>query len=63
MQAQNTGVTVQVIDWKNGDAPEVAIEFKDLDQMLTINAASARELAFLLLKCADFIEPPFQDVD
>ena len=57
MESQ-TGIEVQVVDWNNG-AREVAIHFKDLGQMLTLNAEGARSLAFLLMECADFIEPPF----
>jgi hypothetical protein len=53
-----TGIEVQVIDWKEGPR-EVAIHFKDLGQLLTLNADGARNLAFLLMECADFIEPPF----
>ena len=55
-----TGIEVQVVDWNTG-AREVAIHFKDLGQLLTINAEGARSLAFLLMECADFIEPPFTD--
>jgi len=55
-----TGIEVQVVDWNNG-AREVAVHFKDLGQMLTLNAEGARSLAFLLMECADFIEPPFTD--
>lgn len=53
-----TGIEVQVVDWNTG-AREVAIHFKDLGQLLTLNAEGARALAFLLMECADFIEPPF----
>jgi hypothetical protein len=57
-----TGIEVQVIDWKNGPR-EVAVHFKDLGQLLTLNADGARNLAFLLMECADFIEPPFNNTD
>jgi hypothetical protein len=53
-----TGIEVQVVDWNTG-AREVAIHFKDLGQLLTLDAEGARSLAFLLMECADFIEPPF----
>jgi hypothetical protein len=53
-----TGIEVQVVDWNNG-AREVAIHFKDFGQLLTLNANGARNLAFMLMECADFIEPPF----
>jgi hypothetical protein len=55
-----TGIEVNVVDWNNG-AREVAVHFKDLGQMLTLNAEGARSLAFCLMECADFIEPPFTD--
>ena len=55
-----TGIAVQVVDWNTG-AREVALHFKDLGQLLTLNAEGARNLAFLLMECADFIEPPFSD--
>jgi hypothetical protein len=54
-----TGVEVSVIDWKNGEPYQVAVHFKDLGQMLTLSADGARSLAFLLMECADFVEPPF----
>ena len=54
----NTGIEVSVVDWNNGSR-EVAIHFKDFGQMLTLNAEGARNMAFLLMECADFIEPPF----
>ena len=58
MEETPTGIEVQVVDWNTG-AREVAIHFKDLGQLLTLNADGARNLAFLLMECADFIEPPF----
>lgn len=53
-----TGIEVQVVDWNTG-AREVAIHFRDLGQLVTLNAEGARSLAFLLMECADFIKPPF----
>ena len=58
--AAQTGIEVNVVDW-DGSGQEVAIHFKDLGQLLTLNAEGARSLAFLLMECADFIEPPFKD--
>ena len=60
MAESQTGIEVNVVDWNNG-AREVAVHFKDLGQMLTLNAEGARSLAFCLMECADFIEPPFTD--
>ena len=40
---------------------DVAICFLDFDQMITFSAEHSRELAFLLMECADFIDPPFAD--
>ena len=57
--AAQTGIEVNVVDW-DGSGQEVAIHFKDLGQLLTLNAEGARSLAFLLMECADFIEPPFK---
>jgi hypothetical protein len=54
-----TGIEVNVVDCNNARA--VAIHFKDLGQMLIINAESARILSFCLMECADFIEPPFTE--
>jgi hypothetical protein len=58
---KKTGIEVNVVDWKDGNPREVAIHFRDFDQMITMNAEGARSLAFLLVECADFIEPPFVD--
>lgn len=57
MESQ-TGIEVTVIEWKNGER-EIAIHLKDLEKLVTISAASARDLSFLLMECADFINPPF----
>jgi hypothetical protein len=53
-----TGVQVKVIQWTDG-REEIALHIYDLDQMVTFSAESARHLAFLLMECADHIEPPF----
>lgn len=58
--SSRTGIEVNVIDWNNGSR-EVAIHFKDLNQMVTLNAESARNLSFVLMECADFLEPPFTE--
>ena len=60
---KNTGIEVQVVNWHNGEPQEVAIHFIDLDKMLTLTPEAARNFAFCLMQCADFIEPPFQDLD
>jgi len=52
-------VEINVIDWKNGEPREVSISFPDLNQMLTISAEGARSMAFMLMQCADYIDPPF----
>lgn len=51
-------VEINVVDWKNG-VREVSLHFPDFDQMLTISPEGARYMAFRLMECADFIEPPF----
>ena len=53
-------IEINVIDWKNGQR-HVAIFIPELDQMVAITAESARTMAFHLMECADFIEPPFKD--
>lgn len=63
MTYKNTGVEVQVVNWHNGEPQEVAIHFIDLNKMLTFSAEGARHFAFCLMQCADFIEPPFQDLE
>jgi len=55
------GIAINVIDWKDGREPEVALLILDSDQMVTISAESARLMAFSLMTCADIIEPPFVD--
>ena len=60
MADKPTGIEVQVIDWKNGSR-EVAIYFRDFNQMLTLNPEGARRMAFILMECADYLEPPFAE--
>ena len=55
---QKKRVEINVIDWKNGTR-DVALFFPDFDQMLAIPAEGARYMAFRLMECADFIDPPF----
>jgi hypothetical protein len=55
-----TGIEVQVISWNDGSR-DVAIYFRDFNQMLTLNPDGARRMAFLLMECADFLEPPFAE--
>lgn len=61
MSSAKTGIEVNVIQWNNGTPREVAITFHDLDQMVTIKPDDARTLAFLLMECADHIQPPFEE--
>lgn len=58
MSEQKSGIEVQVIDWGDGRR-EVAIHFMDFNQMLTLDPEGARNFAFRLMECADFLEPPF----
>ena len=60
MAEKPTGIEVQVVSWNDGSR-DVAIYFCDFNQMLTLNPDGARRMAFLLMECADFLEPPFGD--
>ena len=60
MAESQTGIEVNVVDWNNGKR-EVCVHFKDLGQLVSLNAEGARAMAFCLMECADFIEPPFTD--
>lgn len=53
-----TGIEVNVIDWNDGNR-QVAVNFLDFNQMITFTAEGARNFAFRLMECADFLEPPF----
>ncbi len=55
----SSGVQVNVLEWKDGTR-EVGVYLKAFDQMISVDANGARNLAFLLMECADFIEPPFE---
>jgi hypothetical protein len=57
---QTTGISIKVLDWKDGHK-DIALYFEDFDQMVTLSPTNAKEMAFLLVQCADFIEPPFGD--
>lgn len=56
----STGIEVKVIDWKNGKR-EIAVHLVNHDIMLTLDTSVARDFAFMLMECADFIQPPFGD--
>ena len=57
--SDRSGVEINVVDWDDGEGQEVAIQLKDLNQLMTISADGARQMAFMLMECADFIDPPF----
>jgi hypothetical protein len=54
-------IEINVVDWKNGSGQEVSILFRDINHMITISSESAKTLAFMLMECADFIDPPFKN--
>ena len=60
-QEHKSGIEIKVIDWANGDGQEIAVHFLDLNQMITLSPEGARNFAFRLMECADFVEPPFTD--
>lgn len=55
-----TGLEVNVVQWQDGRR-EVAINFKDFNQLITLDAEGAKHLAFMLMECADFLQPPFSE--
>jgi len=57
-----TGLEIKIIEWPD-QSRHVAVHFLVIDQMVTMNAESAKHLAFLLMQCADFIDPPFSDAN
>lgn len=56
---ESTDIEIHVIKYHNGSPQQVALYFKSLDQLITVDPDSARSLAFCLMECADFIQPPF----
>jgi hypothetical protein len=54
------GIAVNVIQTSSG-RQAVAISMPDFDQMLVLTPESSRDLAFLLVRCADYINPPFAE--
>jgi hypothetical protein len=56
-----SGIEIKVIDWADGNEREIAVHFLDLNQMITLSPEGARNFAFRLMECADFVEPPFTD--
>jgi hypothetical protein len=60
VQEQKSGIEVNVVDWGDGRR-NVAVYLVDLNQMVVMDATSARTFAFSLMECADFLEPPFSE--
>jgi hypothetical protein len=57
---EKSRIQINVIDWGKGNR-NVAVYFVDLNQMVTMEAESARTFAFALMECADYLEPPFAE--
>jgi hypothetical protein len=54
-----SGIEVSVIDYQGRRS--IACTLYDLNQMVLLTPQAAKEMAFLLVKCADFVEPPFDE--
>lgn len=59
MNEIRTGININVVEETDGTR-NVAIHFHDLQRMVVITPESARQIAFLLMECADFVNPPFE---
>ena len=57
-----TGLEIKVIE-RVDKSRFVAIHFLAIDQTVVMDADSTKHLAFLLMQCADYIDPPFSDAN
>ena len=53
-------VEINAVELTNGER-EVAIFIPGIDSMILLSPNAARMMAFRLVECADFIQPPFDE--
>jgi hypothetical protein len=63
MESHKESISVSVVNWNDETGQAVSVFLRDLDIAFALTPEGARHLAFLLMECADYMEPPFQDQD
>jgi hypothetical protein len=59
MESVSKGLNIRVVEHDGKQA--IAMFLYDIEQMILLSPESAKMIAFHLVNCADFVEPPFQN--